>query len=321
MPITVSAAKVRDRFTVEAEPEPDPDPEPGEVTHGREINAANTGIAYAGLVEGDLTATGATNYTTNGQVIENRIFSGTVRLTGGDQTLRNCVIRIGGYATFALRVQSSGCTIENCLITSDTGFYEGISVENVSDTTIRRVDGGHGENILTVTGSGSGLLIEECYFHDVNHESDPSGHIDVVEIYGGNDTTIRRSKITMADESTSPINIAPWSGSTSVDNTLIEDNYIGGGQALVLVDLQSSGDITNTRVLRNDMNGNTGPWGRYYALWNSDGRTIHQTEGALTAAPSGILWPSTGDDVNHWVDVSNLSPDRTGQVAVPGQQA
>ena len=64
------------------------------------------------------------------------------------------------------------------------------------------------------------------------------------------------------------------------------------------------------------MGGHTTPavGGIYWAL-NGDRPTV-ETEAQLTSNPNSILFPTTGVDVNRWVECSDLSPDRTGQVVI-----
>lgn len=289
---------------------------PGEITHGRQVLATNTGLVAAGVSEASLQTVNGATYSTNGQVIEGKLFTGSVVVSGNNVTIRNCKFMMSGQNTKSLAITGSGVRVEYCLFTSSTAVYMQLHVGG-ANATIYRCNAGLGENIVTIEAGG--CRIEESYLHDATNAANPSAHRDTVEVYGGNDTTIIRSKLVHPAGETSTINIAPWWGSTSVNTTTIDDNYIDGGHAHILVDLQSSGTIQNTRVRRNDFGGHTAPniFGRYAALQNSDGRAISQNETQLSVNPNSILWPSSGADANYWADCSDLVPDRTGQVATP----
>lgn len=57
-------------------------------------------------------------------------------------------------------------------------------------------------------------------------------------------------------------------------------------------------------------------FGIYHLLTNEDARPIVATQAQLDANPDAILWPSSGSDANYWRGCSDLSPDRTGQIAL-----
>lgn len=288
-------------------------------THGREVSAPKVGIAGLGLLESDLPKSSSGTFTTPSQTIENRWFTNGVVLAGDNQILRGCIIEAVGPNAKAVRVPGQNVTIENCLIRSLSGQSFYVGVEPGIGTTIRRCDISLGENL--VTSVNDNVLMEENYMHNVSAASNPGGHRDVMEIYAGNNVTVRRNRLWHGDDlETSVINIAPWGTSASTDNVSITDNFIDGAGLHMIIDLQSpEGHIRNTRVLRNDFGGHTYPgYGIYNALLNSDHRLLHDSEAGLAGAPDGILWPFTGPDVNHWAECSDLVPDRTGEVAYPG---
>lgn len=313
MAITIQGVKRKDRNTIE--------PGEGAVVHGRDVHAdgSNTGIAGIGVSSGSLTNTGATTYSTNGQTITGRRFTGTVSITGSNITLSGCQIDLAGSFSKGIYVTGNNVTIEDCTIfaTSGQSMYMCIHASGGTGLMIRRVNATGGENVVTIETSG--VTIEDSYLHHPSNASNPGGHKDVIEVYGGSDTLIQRSRLVHDADETAVINIAPWFGSTSVANTIVQDCYIDGGIMHFVVDLQSTGTITYTKVLRNDMGGHTAPGviGRYAALNNSDGRSVVNTQAAQNSAPNSILWPTSGGDQSYWVDCADLSPDRTGQVISP----
>jgi hypothetical protein len=290
---------------------------PSGITHGQQINATNTGITALGLTDANLTSQGSVTYSTNGQTITNRLFTGSVNVTGSNITLRGCKWSFaGGSATKALSVTGSGLLVEYCTIAPSSGsWYMGIDTGPSSTIDYCNISGS--ENNITTYANG--VTIRRSYLHDASNASNPSGHRDCIEVYGGATVMIELCRLTHPAGETATLNIAPWSGSDLVSNCTVQDNFIDGGNMHFVVDLQSSGSITNTRVKRNKMGGHTDPnvGGRYWALNDVQGRGTVENEAALSANPNAILWPTSGADRNTWDECSDLSPDRTGQTVVP----
>ncbi len=292
----------------------------GGITHGQQINATNTGIAGAGLTVGDLTSQAGTTYATNNQTVTGRRFTSPVVISADGVTLSNCLFDFaGGSATRALRVTGNNATLNNLTIATNgaSSYYHSILIEG-NGCTVYRCDLSQAENVIE--DDGDNTLILESFLHNAQAISNPGGHVDVIEVYGGNNHTYRRCRLGDASlDVTATINIAPWFGSSSVAGVLIEDCFIDGGNAHVLVDLQSTGTITNVKVVRNIMGGHTstGVFGRYTPLQNSDSRAITGSDAAQALNPGSIQWPTTGADLNTWGECSDLSPDRTGQTVSP----
>ena len=80
--------------------------------------------------------------------------------------------------------------------------------------------------------------------------------------------------------------------------------------------VQSTGDVTFVRVLRNVMGGHTA-LSDYSPIDNQNG-ALARTAGEQTTTPQDVLMPITGDDVNTWGECSDLVPDRTGETITQG---
>jgi len=290
------------------------------VTHGQQINASNTGIAGAGYVVGDLSSTAGSTYSTPDEVVTLKRFTSPVTVTADGVTFRYCLFDFaGGSSTVALNVQGDNFTGEYLNLGTDgaTSYYRSVYGNDCTGMTLERCDIHDAENCIEDNGTNTLLL--ECFLHDSQGVSNPPDpHNDVIEVYGGDNHTYRRCRIgdTTAGV-TATINIAPWFGSTSVQGVLIEDSFIDGGNAHLLVDLQSTGEIYDVQILRNKMGGHTnvGVFGRYAALQNSDSRTIDETYQGPSA--TSIHWPTTGDDLSTWEECDDLTPDNTGVTVSP----
>jgi hypothetical protein len=292
----------------------------GSIGHGSQVNATNTGIAGVGLTTGDLTNQGAITYSTAGATISRKRFTGTVTVTGANVTIQECQWDIpSGSNSKGLVVQASGVTVRNCTLRAASGsHYMSIHHSSGSNLLVDGCDASGGENIITVESDG--ITIDSSYLHGTSVASNPSGHADVVEIYGGNGHTITKSRLVQTiGYGDACVNVAPWYDDTPVDGLDMDDCYFSGGNSHILVDLQSTGYVRNDRVRRALMDGHTDN-GRYSALQNNDGRSVVGTLAAQSSNQNAIYWPSTTGDTgnaSHWTDCSDLSPDRTGQVVAP----
>jgi len=81
-----------------------------------------------------------------------------------------------------------------------------------------------------------------------------------------------------------------------VSDVVLTGNYLNGPcNTLTLVDLQSTGTITGTKMYGNYMGGNTntGLFGRYMCLQNNQSRPLTNDDAGEAANPNSILWPTT----------------------------
>ncbi len=294
------------------------------ITHGQQANASNTGIAGVGLTAGDLTSAPGQHYTTNNQIIEGLRFTGdnTVWLEGDGIILRKCLFDFAGTGgSYGLKIQGADCIVEDCTFAPATGssYYIGIVVGdslNAARTIVRRTNIGNCQNALTLQSDD--VVIDRCYLHHGNTISDPGGHIDFIELYGGNRVTIQRSRVgdtTLTDDAA--INITPFFSGVSIDDVTIQDCFLDGGTEHVLVAVQAPAvDVTRVKLFRNKMGGHTVGVGSYNAVSNALGGIAH-TAGEQATSPHNVWVPITGPDVNYWDECTGLTPDRTGEIVNP----
>ena len=222
----------------------------GQITHGRQINASNTGITGVGILRSSLISTGSTTYSTNGQVVSGRLFTGSVIIAGDSITLDGCQVETSGSSVIGINVTGSNVTIKNCTVLAPSGsMYQAIHAEDGTGSRLLRCDVSKGENNMTIETDN--VTVEECYVHDSSAVSSPGGHKDCIEVYGGSNHNVIRSKLVhLKYTETAAINIAPWWGNTSVVNVNIDDCYLGGGHMHIVVDLQSTGVLQKIRFRR-----------------------------------------------------------------------
>lgn len=294
----------------------------GTVSDGRAINATNTGYVGAGVTLGSLTSSSGMTINTSGTsgapyVVSGYNFTGQVVINGDYVTLTNFntsaqldggQIQVNGnYATIQYGTLDPG---------GSGGALSGVFVPAAATgTTVLRCNFAHQEQFWTTYGNNVQFL--ECLGNDPLPQA-VGGHVDGCEVYGGATIMIARCNLKYLNGTLSDgvINIAPWQSGVSVTDLTMQDNWLDGADAIMLVDNQSTGDVLRTRFLRNWCGGHqrTDIFGRYMVLQNSDSRTISTTEADLVANPTRILIPDSGADANYWYGNSDLSPNNDGTV-------
>lgn len=303
------------------------------ITHGDQMNAANTGYTAffdttlgRNLMLSDLASVGDITYTSanNGQTISKKRFTGLVTISGATNlTFEGCFANTGGGSSarnFTFPT-GTGITWRYCTMTPSSGsVWYPIQKFSSGSMLVEFCDIAGGENSLSETAGSMELRYN--FFHRPNLSSNPGGHADLIEVFGGTAFIHHNRLRCLSSDSSntsyfgvSPINIAPSSSGVT-----IEDNFIDGGNTCILVDEQGGSTITNIKVKRNKLAGHTADtFGRYTSLYNNigDAFPIVQNDAAQTTTPRSILWPSSGVDANHWAESEDLSPNLNGQIAGP----
>ncbi|MFW6154715.1 MAG: PKD domain-containing protein [Planctomycetota bacterium] len=203
--------------------------------------ASTTGLAGVGLTVNDLTPTSGRTITTDGTVIDMEDISGTINIQANNVTIKRC--RIHNYAWYAVRVYSgyTGTVIEDCLLPGSQGSANVTG----SYTTVRRCDVAGDHDGLKI---GSGCLFEDNYIHD--QYKDAESHNDGMQCSGGSHWTLRGNTIQGPyQQSTSAIIIKSDLG--TIDDGLIENNFLSGGSYTFYHRTGSEGTPTNIRLLYN----------------------------------------------------------------------
>jgi hypothetical protein len=173
-----------------------------------EPNATNTGLLPGTSLT---TVSGSVTLSTPGQVFQNMDVFGRVSIAAADVTVKNCRIR-GGSTVNASGIAT--CTnsavrnalFEDCEIRPDLITW-GWDCVSGHDYTLRRCNVWGGTDLVHVQNNGApsgfdtGVVIEQCYLHDMRwwtaatagvvHNSDTETHNDIIQHFGGNGTVIR----------------------------------------------------------------------------------------------------------------------------------
>ena len=295
--------------------------------YGQSVNASNTGPA-ADNVTPVASADSTYDATYSGTaakptVITAKAYTRTVTITGSYITVKDCSLTNAGTNSFGFLVRGSHIVIDHCAIQAPAGqsLYEPIYIDtSATFVTVTRNNIARGEQALSTYGSN--VVIQNNYMHDESNAT-TGGHVDGLEIFEGTNISIDGNRLIELGNDDGVINVSPYRTGESVSNLSITGNFLDGGSHILLIDLQSSGSIRNTRVTGNAFggaqywSGDPTGYGFFHALLDADGRGTVATESALASNPNAILWPITGIGANYWAESANLTPTKNGQVVLP----
>ncbi|WP_437954631.1 hypothetical protein WME76_23995 [Sorangium sp. So ce119] len=281
----------------------------GDVAHGRDIGAANTGIAgavAAGLPCGQLTDyDGPRIVDVPGTVIENKRIVGAIKILADDVTVRCCDVDLDGAVDargiwVGYETNPSGWRIEWNTIHGGTTGTIGIDLTTSGDGVCRRNDVSEQENGMRLSGGH----VEENYLHDPI-PYDGTAHRDQIEIYGTSQpTSLLRNRIEHDGEETAAINITCDFGAT--DDVLVQDNFIDGGNYTLYNREQGHGMPTRVRFIGNQHGDSF-----YYGLISADREGTPDPE-VQAADPERFLWQN-----NTWAETTDPAHPEGQMIPVP----
>ena len=227
-----------------------------------------------------LTPSGSITITQDGAVVENVDISGIVRIQANNVTIRNFRIN-GGGASYGIQATYgySGSIIEDGEIynINSAGIYGG-------GFTARRL------NIHESGGDAvkptSNVVFETSWLHHLG--TNDGAHADGFQSVGGNNYIFRYNNCDMPVTDPPPYKsnacFIIQTNNSPIDDVLIENNWLNGGNFTVYVTDKGNGHgaPTNARILNNR-------FGRDYrfGLFRTDGNPVI----------SGNVWDDTGEIV------------------------
>jgi hypothetical protein len=250
-------------------------------TAGVKPNATNTGPTNTSI----LRASGSITVTQDGAVIENVNVTGTINVQANNVTIRNFRINANG-AGHAINYAGGkrGLVVEDGEVSN---FGEAAIGLNYTNYTARRLNVHHSQRDgFKAEGN---VLIENNWVHYLGMLK--GAHADGVQSSKGSGLTVRGNNFDLpwdiGVESTSAFMIKSDFG--PIDNVLIENNWLNGGQYTIYVMAGSFGGQsypapTNVRILNNK-------FGRdfHYGLYYPGAATVRQ----------GNVWEDTGAPANN----------------------
>lgn len=242
-------------------------------------DATNTGVP-AGTT---LTSSGSITASTAGQVINAKNITGTIYVSANNVTIQNSNFLVTD-TYYGIRIADgvTGTKILHNRIYTNNGGYEGILGSNM--TICGNYITGF-ENPITANGAA----VIQANFIEKLASNQPGAHYDAIEVYSGNNTSIWGNNLMMTDPSgawlteTGAINVTgTWS---SIDNTVINGNWLGGGSYTLNLDDGQGYAVTNLKVTNNVFYGSAPKGHAYYGI---------NREPSVVTTWSGNTWSDTG---------------------------
>ena len=274
-------------------------------------NASNTGLSNPSILTKH---DGGMTITEDNTVLENMEIHGTIRIEANNVVMRNVWVYSTGFWT--IRVDSGSLLIEHSEIGhADYPGERGIGGENI---TGRYLDIHHSEDGIKLDSNN---LYEHIYIHDLDTLAG-GPHADAIQADGGAKNAIVRHATL---DSTGPLGLGNAaiilkSDLGSIDNILIEDAYLNGGNYTFYSREGGNGNPSNV-VLRNSVFGPDYNFGRISidgtigfennTLW--DGTPI-DIDGDPTSPPA----PTTTTNGTFWDDDSSLFEAEIEALAASG---
>jgi len=227
------------------DPDPDPDPEPTPASwqsawDTRNYNTIrswyrnNTGIKATGLTDADLTPSGSISSTSDGQVIEGLLVTGSINIKHKNVTVRNT------------KVVNSGNTIAINVSYSNRDVVNKFTVENVSligtgdDTEFRQALGGTYAPVYVkrvyIDGFGGGIRLSHEngdtveYSMVENIRTHPGSHNTAISTRGGNNKTITHNWF----EGSTSSALSLYPDASAITNLTASKNLFDGGTYSIL---------------------------------------------------------------------------------------
>ncbi|MFT4647431.1 MAG: hypothetical protein ACI9X4_000643 [Glaciecola sp.] len=238
-----------------------------------------------------LQSVGGMTITQDGTVVENVSVNGTINIEANNVTIRNFKVN-GGGAPYAIRA---------------TGGHHGIVIEDgelVNVASAHIYGGGFEARRLNLHESGgdgfkclSDVLVEACWVHHLG--TSPGAHSDCNQSRWGSNFTFRGNFMDLPIDIGQPYKqnaaFIMQTGDGPMDNILIEDNWLDGGNFTVYIvnkvpppgsSRPNYGDPTNARLLNNRFGRNF-----RYGVLSTTGNVLI----------SGNRW----DDTDELMDINN----------------
>ncbi|MEZ5976015.1 MAG: LamG domain-containing protein [Planctomycetota bacterium] len=223
----------------------------GQPSTGDRPGPSNTGPTNPGI----LSNVSGMTITQDGYVLENVRVSGTIDIQANNVTIRNFIVD-GGGSSYGIRATGGnyGIVIEDgeVLNVASAGVYGG---------------GFHASRLNIHESGGDGMkctndvLVEGCWVHHLG--TAPGAHADCNQTRGGSNFIFRGNYMDLPIDIGEPYKqnaaFIMQTGEGPVDNVLIEDNWLNGGNFTVYIvnkwtpgsSLPNYGDPTNCRLIGN----------------------------------------------------------------------
>jgi hypothetical protein len=223
-----------------------------------ELNSTTTTLftspsTHTGVPPGiSLTTVGGFRTTSNGQVIDSQLITGTLYVDHANVVIQNSKFITPGASSWCIDIGTTGaasCTITDCELDaggSDQGAIRNQS--NGSSWTGTRLNIHNGENGVRLGGSAT---IQDSWIHGfASHQGDVAAHYDCVEIYEGSNSSVLHNFLDLDKTETSCVNVQ--GDFSTVTNTQIIGNRMRGGGWIVNLRTNPPGTYPVTGITVNN---------------------------------------------------------------------
>jgi hypothetical protein len=135
----------------------------------------------------------------------------------------------------------------------------------------------------SLRSSGTGVVVQDSYFHDLSTASSSQGHQQCISMFEGSNLTIQHNTCLWPNMPTAAVFIKSDSG--TIDSVVVQNNLLDGGDWTVYNVDGGHGLPTLVRVVNNQ-------FGHDYLQISSNSNNPMDLEG--TATESGNVWDYTG---------------------------
>jgi hypothetical protein len=205
-------------------------------------DATNTGPTNPSI----LVPSGSITVTTNGAIIQNVAVTGGINIEANNVTIRNFVIYPSGVDAIRIYPGFSNALVEDGEIAgSGTTDTDGIDFANYTALRLNV------HNLTDGFKANGNATIEDCYIHDLNAilVNGSYTHNDGIQDDGGNNIVVEHNNIQRAGVGNSCLQIKCDLG--GIDNFLIENNLLNGGNYSIYVNTGADGTPTNVTIADN----------------------------------------------------------------------
>lgn len=299
---------------------------PGAITHGRQLNATNTGPEAAGYTSLK-TWTGSTSITTNGTVIEGyRFVNGAPSVYADNVVLRGCEFRSTGPQWWIVRNEGKNLIVEDCRFRPDAtngpettmaqSYQQGIKCFGVArGLTVRRCEfWGFGNAIEfepTNSTSTTPIIVEDTWMHHAAaitySGSDEYHHDGILSSYASNNVRVRRCKIVSLGNTNA---LAFQSTGGKWSDCIVTDSYFSGfgwtvnfGDSYGSTRFVFTGNEFSTELKSDYGPGPANPWDDATSTWSNNKWIVPAGAQWGNAAWNGqYWWPGDGKTGGHASD-------------------
>jgi hypothetical protein len=239
-------------------------------------DATNTGVP-AGTA---LTPSGTLTVTVPGSIIDSVLVTGQILVRANNVTIKRSKIISNHPTGIEVDTGVTGVTVEDSEVDGQNTTNNIAGIGYSGFTAVRVNVHGFTDSVRS---SGSGVLVQDSYFHDLSTASSSQGHQQCISMFEGSNLTIQHNTCLWPNMPTAAVFIKSDNG--AIHNVVVRNNLLDGGDWTVYSVDGGHGLPTHVRVVNNQ-------FGHDYLQVSSNSSNPMDLEG--TATEAGNVWDDTG---------------------------